>query len=106
MLDHVSHNKLSLERLTDLLSYNPAQLFGIKNKGQIKVGFDADFTIVDLNKEKTITNDWIASKSGWTAFDGKKVKGWPTHTVINGQVVMENDQLFKLGAGRPLEFSK
>ncbi len=104
MLNHVKEGRLTLARLVDLLSYNPSQLFKIKNKGQIAVGFDADFTIVDLEKNQTITHDWIESKSGWTPFHGKKVTGWPTHTIIGGQVVMENGKISK-PAGKPLEFS-
>ncbi len=105
MLNHVSNGKLSLAKLVELLSYNPSQLFKIKNKGELKTGFDADITIVDLNKEVTITNDWIASKSGWTTFDGMKVKGWPTHTIVQGEVAMAYDELKKKSLGQPIQFT-
>ena len=61
MLDHVNNNKLSLEQLIKLMCENPCRIFGIKNKGFIKEGFDADLTIVDMNKEVTIKDEMIAS---------------------------------------------
>ena len=56
---------------------NPVKIFGIQDKGFIKEGFDADLTIVDMNKKITIKNENIESKCGWTPFDGKEVKGTP-----------------------------
>ena len=70
MLDHVNAGRLSLERFVDLTSAGPARLFGIAGKGRIAVGYDADFTVVDLKRSETITNEWIASKAGWTPYDG------------------------------------
>ena len=68
MINHVNNGKLSLKQLIDLMCENPCKIFGIKNKGFIKEGYDADLTIVDMNKEVTITNEMIASKCGWTRF--------------------------------------
>ena len=78
MLDHVNAGRLTLERLVDLTSAGPQRLFGIARKGRIAVGYDADFTIVDLKRRETITNGWIASKCGWTPYDGVTVTGWPS----------------------------
>ena len=80
MLDHVNAGRLSLQRFVDLSSHGPARLFNIACKGRIAVGYDADLTIVDLKREETITNKWIASRAGWTPYDGMKVKGWPVGT--------------------------
>ena len=77
MLDHVNNGKLSLQQLINLMCENPCKIFGIKNKGYIKEGFDADLTIADMNKEVTIKNEMIASKCGWTPFNNYKVKGFP-----------------------------
>ena len=62
--------------------------FGIKNKGFIKEGYDADLTIVDMEKEVTIKDNMIASKCGWTPFNNYKVKGFPVGTIVNGILVM------------------
>ena len=70
MLDHVNAGRLTLARFVDLTSAGPARLFGIAGKGRIAVGYDADFTVVDLKRRETITNEWIASRAGWTPYDG------------------------------------
>ena len=103
MLNHVNNKKLSLNRFVQLTSANPARLFKIKNKGFIDIGNDADFTIIDIQKERVIENNWIASKCGWTPYDGMKVKGWPVMTVIRGNIVMKEDELFD-PIGQPMQF--
>src|SRR5499425_326712 len=82
MLDHVNSGRLSLARFVDLSSRGPARLFGIACKGRIAVGFDADLTVVDLKRQQTITNRWIASRAGWTPYDGVTVTGWPIGTLV------------------------
>ncbi len=104
MLDHVNAGKLSLERFVDLSSAGPARIFNIARKGRIAVGYDADLTIVDLKRRETITNDWIASKAGWTPYDGVAVTGWPVGTIVRGSTVMWQGELVTRAGGRPIEF--
>ena len=104
MLDHVNNNKLSLEQLIKLMCENPCKIFGIKNKGFIKEGYDADLTIVDMNKEQLITNEMMASKCGWTPFNNYKVKGFPIGTIVNGNLVMSEGKIISKAKGQPLEF--
>lgn len=104
MLNHVAEGRLSLERFIDLTSTGPARIYGMVGKGRLAVGYDADFTIVDLKAERKITNLWIASRSGWSPFDGMKIKGWPIATIIRGHIVMRDDQLLDNPIGKPLRF--
>lgn len=104
MLNHVNEGRLGLDRLVELVCENPRHVFGCKSKGRIAVGLDADFTLVDLKKTKTIENKNMASRSGWTPFDGMKVKGWPVATVIAGNFVMQDDQVLGVAKGTPVEF--
>ena len=104
MIDHVNNGKLTLNQLINLMCENPCRIFGIKNKGFIKEGYDADLTIVDMNKEVTITNDIIASKCGWTPFHNYKVKGFPVGTIINGILVMTDGKVIVESRGKPLSF--
>ena len=104
MLDHVNNNKLSLEQLIKLMCENPCRIFGIKNKGYIKEDFDADLTIVDMNKEQIIKNEMIASKCGWTPFHNFKVKGFPVGTIVNGILVMSDGNILVESKGKPLKF--
>ncbi len=93
MLDHVHNQRLSIERLIDLTSSGPVRLFNIRNKGRIAVGYDADFSIVDLKAKRTIRNEWIASVSGWTPYDGREVTGWPIHTIVRGNIKVRDEAL-------------
>jgi dihydroorotase len=104
MLDHIAKGRLSVERFMDMTSAGPARLFGIAGKGRIAVGCDADFTIVDLKRQMTIGNEWIASKSGWTPYAGQAVTGWPVGTIIRGRRVMWEGELRESGKGRPVRF--
>ena len=104
MLDHVHRGHLSLERLVDLMAHGPARIYNIRGKGRLAVGYDADFTIVDLKAERTITNQWIASRSGWSPFDGVTVTGWPYATIIRGHLVMRDDELIGKPLGEAVKF--
>ncbi len=104
MLDHVNAGRLSLERFVDLVAHGPQRIFGLQTKGRIAVGFDADFTVVDLKAKRTIENKWIASRCGWTPFDGVTVTGWPVGTILRGETVMWDGALNGAARGEPLRF--
>ncbi|MDQ8731476.1 dihydroorotase [Bradyrhizobium sp. LHD-71] len=104
MLDHVNAERLSLARFVDLTSAGPQRLFNIAGKGRIMAGYDADLTIVDLKREETITNKWIASRAAWTPYDGVKVKGWPVGTFVRGRRVMWQGELTAPSQGEPIRF--
>ena len=104
LLDHVNAGRLTLARLVDLTSAGAARIFGIAGKGRIAVGYDADYTLVDLGRETRIDADWLAYKCGWSPFTGRAVKGWPTMTVIRGAVVMREGELANHAQGRPIRF--
>ena len=104
LLDHMNAGRLSLARLIDLTSAGPARIYGIARKGRIAVGFDADFSIVDLKARREIAADWLAAKCGWSPFEGLRVTGWPMATVVRGRVVMREAELQGDPAGAPVEF--
>ena len=104
MIDHVNNGKLTLNQLINLMCENPCRIFEIKNKGFIKEGFDADITIVDMNKEVVLKDEMIASKCGWTPFNNYKVKGFPVGTIVNGNLVMSEGKILMKSKGRPLKF--
>jgi dihydroorotase len=104
MLDHVNAGRLSLLRFVDLTSAGPARLFGIARKGRIAAGYDADFTVVDLKQRRTIINSWIASRAGWTPYDGVTVMGWPAGTFVRGSKVMWEGELSLPGFGEAIAF--
>src|SRR5436190_7018158 len=104
MLDHVSAGRLSLARFIDLTSAGPARLFNIACKGRIAAGYDADFTVVDLKRSETITDEWVASRAGWTPYHGMRVTGWPVGTFVRGKRVMWQGELVASSTGEPVRF--
>jgi dihydroorotase len=106
MLDHVNAGRLTIERFVDLSSHGPNRIFGMARKGRIAVGYDADFTVVDLKRRETITNAQAGSKAGWTPYDGRQVTGWPVGTIVRGMRVMWEGELAMSAQGRAVEFSE
>jgi len=104
LLDHMNAGRLSLERLVDLTSAGPQRIYGVAGKGRIAAGYDADLTLVDLKARREITGAWLASKCGWSPFEGVTVAGWPAATVVRGRVVMRDDELQGVPAGQPVRF--
>ncbi|MCU0228096.1 MAG: dihydroorotase [Bryobacterales bacterium] len=104
MLTHVLNGRLTLERLVDMTASGPARLFQIARKGRIARGYDADFAIVDLKKSQLLQRQWIASKCGWSPYEGQLLKGWPVHTVLRGQVVVRDGELQGAPVGQRTRF--
>ena len=105
MLDHVNHGKLSLSQLVNLVCENPIKIFGIQNKGFLKEGYDADFTIVDMNKKIKVKNENIESKCKWSPFNGFEFNGTPVATIIDGKIKMKNGKIIGKPEGKPLLFN-
>ena len=106
MLTHVANGRLTLERLVDLTSHGAQRVFGIAGKGRMTEGYDGDLTIVDLKAKRTIKHENMATRSGWTPFDGMETTGWPMATIIRGRVVMREDEIVIPGGGKPVRFQE
>lgn len=106
MLDHVAKGRLSLERLVDLTSHGANRVFGIAGKGRLARGYDADLTIVDLKAKRVLTHADMATRSGWTPFDGMEVTGFPLATIIRGAVVMREGEILAPSLGAPVRFQE
>jgi dihydroorotase len=104
MLNHVAEGRLTLQRLIDMTSAGPQRVFGIVGKGRIAVGYDADFTIVDLKARWTVEESWLASRCGWSPFTGMALTGKPLGTIVRGNRVMWEGQLANAAIGAPVRF--
>jgi dihydropyrimidinase len=90
----VNEDRIGIERIAEVTSYNTARIFGMyPKKGTIQPGSDADLTIVDLDLEKTVTPDLLQSYSDYTIYDGWKLRGWPVMTIVRGNIIMEEGQV-------------
>lgn len=104
LLTHVADGKMTLERFVDMTSHGVNRIFGLADKGRLAEGFDADLTIVDLNARRTIRSEDMATRAGWTPFDGFEAKAWPVATIIRGNVVMREDEVIAPALGEPVRF--
>ncbi len=93
LLDAVNKGRMTLQQLARLTSENPARLFGIKNKGRIAIGADADLVIVDMNKEEKVKNEELFTKCKWSPFNGWKLKGRPVTTIVKGNIVYDDGEI-------------
>jgi dihydropyrimidinase len=90
----VNENRITLEKVSEVTSYNTSRIFGLyPKKGTIQRGCDADLTIVDLDLEQRVTPELLQSYSDYTIYDGYNIKGWPVLTMVRGQVVMHDGQI-------------
>ena len=105
----VNKKRVDLTRISEICSANASRIFGLfPKKGTIMEGSDADLTIVDLDKEQTVSPDILNSHSDYTIYDGWKLTGWPIMTIVRGRIVMEDgivDQS-NIGHGNFIETAK
>lgn len=90
-----------LTRISEIAAANPARHFGLfPQKGALAVGADADFAVIDLNKIQTVTPELLQSAQKFTPFHEKKLKGWPSKTILRGEIMMKNSQVIGEASGR------
>lgn len=87
----VKEEEITLNKLSEIMSKRPAEIMGL-NKGQITIGYDADFVLVDLDKEYTINSKEFQSKGKNTPLNGKKVWGEILMTIKGGRIVYKNEK--------------
>ncbi|WP_022682864.1 dihydroorotase [Sphingobium bisphenolivorans] len=104
LLNHVAEGRLSLRRFIELTSSGPQRVFGLVGKGRIALGYDADFTVVDLKKRWTIDSNWLASRCNWSPFEGMDLTGKAVGTIVRGHRVMWEDALANKATGEPVRF--
>ena len=97
---------LSIEKVVELLSHNPATLFRINKRGYIREGYYADLVLIDPKKEQTISNENVYYKCGWTAYEGMKLSCSVTHTFVNGELVYHNGNFKEDYRGKRLTFNR
>lgn len=97
---------LTIEKVVELLSHNPATLFKINKRGYIREGFYADLVLIDPKKEQVIKNENVYYKCGWTAYEGMKLSCSVTHTFVNGELVYHNGEFKEDYRGKRLTFNR
>ena len=98
LLNAFNAGRMSLQDIIRLCCENPAKVFGIKNRGFIKEGYDADLVICDLDKRQAVRDEDLLTKCKWSPYEGKVLKGWPLTTIVNGNVVYDKGEIFDVKA--------
>lgn len=94
LLDAAARGSLSYEDITQVYSERPAEIYGLSaRKGRIAVGRDADLVLVDPTAQRTLRNESVLSKAGWTPFDGRTVMGVVMQTYLRGRLIAESGKL-------------
>lgn len=106
LLDLWKRKEITLETVAKVTSQNVADRFHIKNRGRIAEGYYADLAVVDPNRRTSVTKGLIASKCGWSPFEGHSFASSVVHTVVNGSLCVENGVITDTGAAMPLEFDR
>jgi dihydroorotase len=104
MLNAVFNNRLSLEKLVDLMCERPAEVFGLKGKGKIAEGMDADLVLIDMEFQVVLSGNDQQSKCGWTPYDGWLTNGTPVMTLVGGEVAFERGKVYENVRGREVRF--
>ena len=88
LLTEVNNGNLDFKLIPKIFSENAAKVYGLNSKGKIEIGYDADFTVIDLKKEGKFNIEEFKTKAEYSPFDGWKYKGLPVMTIVNGKTVM------------------
>ena len=100
MLNAVREKRISLHRAVEMLCSNPAKVFGITNKGEIKIGYDADFILIDLDYQYRLdhTKFYTKGREACSFMDGEDATGKILKTIVRGKVVF-NGSTFDVAPG-------
>jgi dihydroorotase len=104
MLELVDRGVLTVERLVELMCHHPAQLFGIRNRGFIREGYQADMVLVRPNTGWVVSKSLIQSKCGWSPMEGHMFLWRVERTICNGHSVYADGKVDTDYIGQPLQF--
>lgn len=105
MLTQHKQGRCTLAQVVKWMSSAPAKAYKIPDKGAIAVDYDADLVLVDLNTYRPVLKENLATKCGWSPFEGRELTGWPVYTIVNGEVVLDNRTLNTEVRGKALSFN-
>lgn len=95
VLELVAQGELRLDQVPEKMSTNPAKLFGLKDKGELREGYYADIVLIDLNKEETITKENLFSKCKWSPLEGHTFQSKIFLTMVNGEIKYKEGKILR-----------
>src|SRR5690606_12624292 len=106
MLEFYHQGRISLEKIAQKMSHNPAILFNVKERGFIREGYFADLALVDLKKPWQVSRDNIVAKCGWSPFEGETFRSSVTHTFVSGHLAYALGNFDEARKGERLMFER
>jgi dihydroorotase len=106
MLEFYYKKKISIEKIVQKTSHNPAILFNISKRGFIREGYFADLVLVDLKSPWTVSKENILAQCGWSPFEGTTFQSAVTHTFVSGHLVFNNGSFDETKKGERLSFDR
>jgi dihydroorotase len=105
MLTEMKAGRCTLAEIQKWMCHGPAEAYGIRNKGKILEGWDADLTLVDMEHARPVRNEEMFTRVRWSPFNGRELTGWPIYTIVGGQVAFDRGKIRDGVHGRPLSFT-
>jgi dihydroorotase len=105
MLTEMKAGRCTLAEIQKWMCHGPAEAYGIRHKGKILEGWDADLTLVDMDHVRPVRNEEMFTRVRWSPFNGRELTGWPIYTIVGGQVAFERGKIRDGVRGRPLSFA-
>jgi len=105
MLTEMKAGRCTLAEIQKWMCHGPAEAYGIRHKGKILEGWDADLTLVDMDHVRPVRNEEMFTRVRWSPFNGRELTGWPIYTIVGGQVAFDRGKIRDGVHGRPLSFT-
>ena len=106
MLTAAAQGRCTVAQVVNWMSTAVASAYSIPNKGAIAPGYDADLVLVDLNSHKKVQKEQLATKCGWSPFEGWNLTGWPVTTIVGGEIAYHQGELNTETRGKALIFER
>ncbi|MFZ9239945.1 MAG: dihydroorotase [Chitinophagaceae bacterium] len=106
MLHYVKLGRISIEKVVEKMAHAPATCFQIAERGFIRENYYADLAIVDMSHPQTISKETILYKCGWSPLEGFQMPARISKTIVNGEIVYENETVYKDKRGMRLLFNR
>ena len=104
LLQNCNSYGVSIEKIVEKISHNPATIFEVNKRGFLREGYYADIVLIDPNSPTLVTKKSLLYKCGWSPFEGIEFKGTPVSTIIAGKIKMKNGKILGEPEGKPISF--
>lgn len=106
LLQNCNEYGVSIEKIVEKISHNPAIIFEVHNRGFLREGYYADIVLIDPNTSTFVSKDSLLYKCGWSPFEGEKFNHSINRTIVNGKVVYAEGKINSIPQGKKLTFNR